>query len=194
MAVRGWGGSVATAIGVAAGAGRRATGPRLRPGHHQLAAGPTAPVEAAWAASLAWATWIAATSTVAGRDLGAAAARPGRRRPGRRTADAGPKHDPGRRRPAVGALVTVLLVAVPARAARGPDTFSPQTIAAGYAVLGRAGRLGGRVLVAASRAAATNVIATTGWLWLLAVISVIDGVRLRTGLTSRPARHLADHR
>ncbi len=84
----------------------------------------------------------------------------------------------------MGALVTVLLVAVPARAARVPDTSSPQTVAAAYAAAGLV--LG--VLLATwalhTRAAATNLIATTGWLWLLAVVSVLDGVLSGRGLTT----------
>ncbi|MGC4886014.1 hypothetical protein [Micromonospora sp. DT227] len=35
-----------------------------------------------------------------------------------------------------------------------------------------------------TRAAATNLIATTGWLWLLAVVSVVDGVLSGRGLTT----------
>ncbi|WP_433315385.1 hypothetical protein [Micromonospora chersina] len=84
----------------------------------------------------------------------------------------------------VGALITVLLVAVPARAARVPATSSPQAVAAGYAVAGLV--LG--VLLATwalhTRAAATNLVATTGWLWLLAVVSVLDGVLSGRGLTT----------
>jgi hypothetical protein len=77
---------------------------------------------------------------------------------------------------AVGALVTVALVAVPARAAIRADTFSPQTIAAGYAVIGVLLGLIFATWALSSRAAAGNVIATVGWLWLLAVVSVTEGV------------------
>ena len=78
----------------------------------------------------------------------------------------------------------MLLVAVPARVAVVPDTPSPRDMASGYAALG--------VLVGAlvalwalrCRAAATNIIATAGWLWLLAVIAVVDSVLAGRGLTT----------
>ncbi|HTF12883.1 MAG TPA: hypothetical protein VK659_32385, partial [Asanoa sp.] len=77
---------------------------------------------------------------------------------------------------AVGALVTVALVAVPARAAVRADTFSPQTIAAGYAVIGVLLGIVVAIWTLSSRAAAVNVIATVGWLWLLSIVSVSEGV------------------
>ena len=66
--------------------------------------------------------------------------------------------------------MTVALVAVPARAAERADTFSPQTIAAGYAVLGV---LVGLVIAfwsTSSAPVAANVIATS----LLAVAARRD--------------------
>ncbi|WP_446217640.1 hypothetical protein [Micromonospora sp. IBHARD004] len=181
MARLGWGGSVATAIGVAAGAGAAQLGFGYGLGIIDWTPTEAATVEAAWVASLAWATWISATSVVAGavcaqrlRERGGEDEEPGGTLGKVTLAVAG----------AVGALITVLLVAVPARAARVPDTFSPQTVAAGYAAVG----LLVGVLVASwalhSRAAATNLIATTGWLWLLAVVSVVDSVLAGRGLTS----------
>ncbi|GIF77468.1 hypothetical protein Asi02nite_69860 [Asanoa siamensis] len=131
--------------------------------------------EAAWAASLSWAAWIAATSTVAGAIGAQRLAEP---------AETG--GDPpaaaflGRLSlvlaAAVGALVTVALVAVPARAAVRADTFSPQTIAAGYAVIGVLIGLVFALWSLSSRPAASNIIGTIGWLWLLSVISVTEGV------------------
>ncbi|MEV1017153.1 hypothetical protein AB0I89_21450 [Micromonospora sp. NPDC049801] len=83
----------------------------------------------------------------------------------------------------LGGLVTVLLVAVPARVAAGADTGAPQRVAALHAALGIL--IG--VLVALwalrSRTVAVNITATAAWLWLLAVVSVIDGVRVGRGLT-----------
>ncbi|WP_433116633.1 hypothetical protein [Micromonospora sp. CA-246542] len=83
----------------------------------------------------------------------------------------------------LGGLVTVLLVAVPARVAAGADTGTPQRVAALHAALGIL--IG--VLVALwalrSRTVAVNITATAAWLWLLAVVSVIDGVRVGRGLT-----------
>ncbi|MBF9128263.1 hypothetical protein I0C86_04525 [Plantactinospora sp. S1510] len=194
MAVRGWGGSVATAIGVAAGAGAAQLG--LGYGLGIIAWMPSAggTSEAAWLAGLTWAAWIAATSTIAGaicaHRLGGAG------RPRRSTVAVGPATEAppsmagGMWRvvlavsSAVGALVTVVLVAVPARAVVRPDTGSPQTVAAGYAVLGVLIGLLVAIWATSSPAVATNVLGTVGWLWALAVIAVIDGVLSGRGLAS----------
>lgn len=175
MARRGWGASIATALGVAAGAGAAQLGFGYGLGIINWAPG-DAPVEAAWVASLAWATWISATSVVAGAVC----------------ADRLPGEDEAAGRTlrrltlavaaGIGALITVLLVAVPARAAQVPDTFAPQTVAAGYAAAGLLVGLLLAVWALHSRAAANNLIATTGWLWLLAVVSVVDGVLSGRGL------------
>jgi hypothetical protein len=73
---------------------------------------------------------------------------------------------------------------VPAREAARADTFTPQTIAAGYAAIGVIVGLLVALWAVASRAVAANVIATASWLWLLAVIAVIDGVATGRGLAS----------
>jgi hypothetical protein len=190
MAVRGWGGSVAAAIGVAAGAGAAQLGLGYGLGIIVWLPAADRAGEAAWAASLAWAAWIAATSTVAGA-IGA-------QRLGAAQSAADAKDDsvdtdvPDTTTAlwrlslavasAVGALVTVALIAVPARAAERADTFSPQTIAAGYAVLGVLVGLVIAVWSTSSAPVATNVIATVSWLWLLAVIAVIAGVASGDGL------------
>ncbi|WP_234038805.1 hypothetical protein [Micromonospora coerulea] len=181
MARRGWGGSVATAIGVAAGAGAAQLGFGYGLGIVNWTPAEVGTVEAAWVASLAWATWISATSVVAGavcaqrlRDRGVDDQEPDGTLGKLTLAVAG----------AVGALITVLLVAVPARAARVPDTFSPQTVAAGYAAVGLLVGVVVATWALHSRAAATNLIATTAWLWLLAVVSVVDSVLAGRGLTS----------
>ena len=83
----------------------------------------------------------------------------------------------------IGGLVTVLLVAVPARVAVGADTGAPQRVAAAYAVLGVLVGVLVALWALRSRAAAANVISTAAWLWLLAVVSVVDGVRVGRGLT-----------
>ncbi|WP_423790671.1 hypothetical protein [Micromonospora globispora] len=180
MARRGWGASIATAMGVAAGTGAAQLGFGYGLGIINWTPAEVSAVDAAWVASLAWATWISATSVVAGavcaqrlHERGVDDERGGTARK-IALAVAG----------AVGALITVLLVAVPARAATVPDTVAPQNVAAGYAGVG----LLAGVLIATwalhSRAAATNLIATVGWLWLLAVVSVVDGVLSGRGLTS----------
>nr|BFE66875.1 hypothetical protein GCM10020092_001760 [Actinoplanes digitatis] len=77
---------------------------------------------------------------------------------------------------AVGALLTVALIALPARSAVRVDTFSPQTIAGGYAV---AGVLLGLVIAywaIASRPVAANLIATAAWLWSLAAAAVVVSI------------------
>ncbi|MFF4891625.1 hypothetical protein [Micromonospora chersina] len=179
MARRGWGGSTAAALGVAAGTGAAQLGFGYGLGIINWAPAGAARVEAAWVASLAWATWISATSVIAGavcaqRLRGADDDEPAGTLPRLGLALAA----------GVGALITVLLVAVPARAARVSATSSPQAVAAGYAVAGLV--LG--VLLATwalhTRAAAVNLVATTGWLWLLAVVSVLDGVLSGRGLTT----------
>lgn len=178
MVRRGWGGSTAAALGVAAGAGAAQLGFGYGLGIINWVPDGAVRAEAAWVASLAWATWIAATSVI----VGAVCAQ--RLRGG---ADESPGTLPrlGLAFAAgVGAIVTVLLVAVPARAARVPDVSSPQAVAAAYAGAGLV--LGVLLAVWAlhTRAAATNLIATTGWLWLLAVVSVVDGVIAGRGLTT----------
>ncbi|WJK41684.1 hypothetical protein O7608_04480 [Solwaraspora sp. WMMA2056] len=192
MAVRGWGRSVATATGVAAGAGAAQLG--LGYGLGIVAWLPSVDIggESAWVASLAWATWIVATSVV----IGAVAA--DRLAPSATTDGSAPD---ARWQPeslltaslwrlalaaaaAVGGMLIVALIAVPARSATRADTFSPQTIAAGYAMVGAVVGLLMAIWAVASRAAAVNVIATVGWLWLLAVVAVVDSVLAGTGLTS----------
>ncbi|MGY4911113.1 hypothetical protein [Micromonospora aurantiaca (nom. illeg.)] len=178
MVRRGWGGSTAAALGVAAGAGAAQLGFGYGLGIINWVPDGAVRAEAAWVASLAWATWIAATSVI----VGAVCAQRLR---------GGTDESPGMLprlglalAAGVGALVTVLLVAVPARAARVPDVSSPQAVAAAYAGAGLV--LGVLLAVWAlhTRAAATNLIATTGWLWLLAVVSVVDGVIAGRGLTT----------
>lgn len=221
MAVRGWGGSVAAAIGVAAGAGAAQLG--LGYGLGIIAWLPAADgaSEAAWVASLTWAAWIAASSTVAGAVVAQRLTGPGSDRTSVRPSDSaptdspendhnlaraadgdppddtGPPPDPARPAPAlagtlwrltlavaaaVGGLVTVALVAVPARAATRADTFSPQTIAAGYAVIGVLLGLIVAIWALHSPAVANNIVGTICWLWLLAVIAVATGVAAGRGL------------
>ncbi|MET7375005.1 hypothetical protein [Micromonospora arida] len=238
MARQGWGVSIATAIGVAAGAGAAQLGFGYGLGVITWTPTDAGATDTAWADGLAWATWLAASSTVLGavcaqrlhqRNAPAKAVissetspAGGARHEGPQLDDRAPErespvdgsppavdtarpeavdtpppvaeppaHDRGGllRRVALalgaglGGLVTVLLIAVPARVATGADTGAPQRTAAVQAALGIL--LGVLVAIWAlrSRAAAVNVTATAAWLWLLAVISVIDGVRVGRGLT-----------
>ncbi|GAA2702428.1 hypothetical protein ACFY2R_00960 [Micromonospora olivasterospora] len=211
MARLGWGGSIATAAGVAAGAGAAQLGFGYGLGIIDWATDATTG-EAAWLASLAWSTWIAGTSTIAGavcaQRLRRAPAGPGEVAVGPVDAPS-PAEDPATRRTtaedpatrrmddggpataialalagAVGALLTMLLVAVPARAVTVPGVAAPQTVAACYAGAGLLVGLLTAVWALRSPAAAANVIATVGWLWVLAVVAVLDGVLSGRGLSS----------
>ena len=227
MARQGWGVSIATAIGVAAGAGAAQLGFGYGLGVITWTPTDAGATDTAWADGLAWATWLAASSTVLGAVCaqrlhqrtapattvvsGQPATVPEHETPSRRTATdrrhrtaAGARrrarhhrwpsrraHDRGGllRRVALalaaglGGLVTVLLVAVPARVATGADTGAPQRTAAVQAALGILIGVLVAIWALRSRAAAVNVTATAAWLWLLAVVSVIDGVRVGRGLT-----------
>ncbi|MEU8387111.1 hypothetical protein [Micromonospora sp. NPDC048843] len=238
MARQGWGVSIATAIGVAAGAGAAQLGFGYGLGVITWTPTDAGATDTAWADGLAWATWLAASSTVLGavcaqrlhqRNAPAktvtspetspdGAARQegpqlGDRKPEHEGPVDGPSpavdtarpevagtpppvaeppvHDRGGllRRVALalgaglGGLVTVLLIAVPARVATGADTGAPQRTAALQATLGILIGVLVAIWALRSRAAAVNVTATAAWLWLLAVISVIDGVRVGRGLT-----------
>lgn len=240
MAVRGWGGSVATAIGVAAGAGAAQLGFGYGLGIIAWLPSDYVSGEANWVASLSWAVWIAATSTVAGAICAHRLSRPRHTTDPKDTTDltdpgpgdtgltdpgpagtgpanAGPR-DPGptgtgatylgsgQTRPAghprpstlggglwrvvlavssaIGGLVTVLLVAVPARAAVRADASAPQTVAAGYALVGVLIGLLVAIWAISSPAVAANLLGTVGWLWALAVIAVIDDVLAGRGLVS----------
>ncbi|MDM4721652.1 hypothetical protein QTQ03_19410 [Micromonospora sp. WMMA1363] len=248
MARRGWGGSITTALGVAAGVAAAQLGVGYGLGIINWAAPSDQAAAAAWTASLIWATWIAATSTVLGAVCAQrlAARGPAAPGPGTRgvatvnsstpvvvdgsassgtdgsatavddstsggTAPVAGDPPPATRtgssvgvagavdiRPAggmlgrialavtagFGALITVLLVAVPARVATVPDIPAPRNVAAGYAALGVLIGVMIAVWTLHSQAAATNVIATVGWLWLLAAVAVVDGVLAGRGLTS----------
>ncbi|MEU4692088.1 Hansenula MRAKII killer toxin-resistant protein 1 [Actinoplanes sp. NPDC023714] len=166
MADKGWTSQAATAAGIAAGAGAAQLG--LGYGLGVLVWPVTATgSENIWLGSLGWATWITASATV----LGAVIA--GRLRP----------DPPGRWRPlwrfalaaasAVGALVSVALVALPARSSVRVDSLSPQLVAGGYAL---AGLLAGLVVAfwaVSSGPVAANLIGTALWLWALAIAGVI---------------------
>ncbi|GFJ90536.1 hypothetical protein [Phytohabitans rumicis] len=182
MAVRGWGGSIAAAIGIAAGAGAAQLGLGYGLGIIAWLPSTNGSNEAAWVASLAWATWIAATSTVIGAICADRLSSAASLVDSRDVLASGLWRVVLAVAASVGALATVALVAVPARDAARADTFTPQTIAAGYAAIGVIVGLLIAVWAVVSRAVAANVIATVSWLWLLAVVAVIDGVASGRGL------------
>jgi hypothetical protein len=181
--------SIATAVGVAAGASAAQLGLGYGLGIIAWIPESRPDAEAAWVASLAWATWIAATSVVAGAICA-----------DRLAGSPGPESTVGGDQPspvattlwrlalamaaAIGASLTVALVAIPARAAERADSFAPQTIAAGYAVVGVIAGLVVAFGALTSPAVATNVTVTVSWLWLLAVVAVVHGVLVGRGLAS----------
>ena len=121
----GWTTQVAAAAGVAATTGAAQLGLGYGLG---VVVWPTAVTadDSLWLGSLGWATWIAASSTVFGAVV---ASRFSARR-------GGPWRFALAASAAVGALLAVALIALPARFAVRPDTFSPETIAGGYAAIG----------------------------------------------------------
>ncbi|WP_233413197.1 Hansenula MRAKII killer toxin-resistant protein 1 [Nucisporomicrobium flavum] len=165
MAAKGWTGQVAAAAGAAAGTGAAQLGLGYGLGVVVWPAAGTAD-DSVWLGSLGWATWIAASATVFGAVIGARIGR----------APGGPWRFALAASAAVGALLTVLLVALPARAAVRTDTFSPQTIAAGYAAIGVVLGLLIAYWAVVSRPVATNLLVTAGWLWALAVAAVASDI------------------
>jgi hypothetical protein len=193
MATRGWGGSIALAVGAAAGMASAQLGVVYGLGIMAWTGATDPAGESAWLASLAWTTWIAATSTAVGAVVadrlsgGVPAATPTRRRTG--AGSAGPVATTAWRlvialTAAVGGLLTVVLVAVPARAAHRPETYAPQMIAGGYAVVGVAVGILVAVAALSARAIAANVILTTAYVWALAIASVSFGFASHQGLTT----------
>jgi hypothetical protein len=189
MATRGWGVSIATAVGVAAGASAAQLGLGYGLGIIAWIPASAPDGEAVWVASLAWATWIAATSVIAGAYCADRLAGS----PGPESTVAGTEPGPFATTlwrlalamaAAIGGSLTVALVAVPARAAVRADSFAPQTIAAAYAVVGVVTGLVVAFGALSAAAVATNVIITVGWLWLLAVVAVVHGVVMGRGLAS----------
>ena len=167
MAERGMISLVAAAAGAAAGTGAAQLGLGYGLG---VVVWPVLPAadSGVWIGSLCWATWIAAGATVAGA---VTAARLGhRRRP------QGPWRLALVAASAIGALTTVALIALPARGAVRVDTYSPVTLAAGYAIVGIL--LGMAVAYGAvvSRPVAANLLATAVWVWALPAAAVVAGL------------------
>src|SRR5690349_11610107 len=161
MADKGWTARVAAAAGVAAGTGAAQLGLGYGLG---VVVWPAVPADdSVWLGSLGWATWIAANATVFGAVI---AGRLGR-------TVGGPWRFALASAAAVGALLAVALIALPARAAVRTDTFSPQTIAGGYAVTGVILGLAIAYWAVVSRPVAANLTATAAWLWSLAVAAVV---------------------
>ncbi|HEY9482972.1 MAG TPA: hypothetical protein VIR00_08420, partial [Micromonosporaceae bacterium] len=87
---------------------------------------------------------------------------------------------------AVGALLSVALVLVPARAAVRAETLSPELIAVGYAVVGVVIGVLVAMCALAVRAITLNVLASAVWLWPLAIAAAINGVADDGGVRVAP--------
>lgn len=180
--------SIATAIGVAAAAGAAQLGIAYGTGVITWRPEPDGLAQAAWSAGVIWAAWIAATSVIAGSVI---ADRLHASRPATAATESadgsgdGPDSDRLTRllwrlvlavAAGVGAMITVALVAVPARDASVVDVAAPQALAVGYVALGVLVGVVISVAALAARAVAANLIATAGWLWVLAITAVVESV------------------
>lgn len=173
MAARGWANSTGTAIGVAAGAAAAQLG--LGYGLGVIAWQPVrdSAGEAIWLSSITWVLWLAATSTL----VGALAARHlSTRASSNRAMDVAWRISISVAA-AIGALLTVPLVMLPARSANRVDNFQPEVTAGAYAVIGVVIGLAVAIVAVNARVVATNIVASASWVWLVAVASAIDAVR-----------------
>jgi hypothetical protein len=188
MAEKGWTARVSTAAGAAAGTGAAQLG--LGYGLGVVVWPVTAtPDDSIWLGSLGWATWITASATVFGAVLAA-----------RLGGDPAPRLHASWRlalatSAAVGALVAVVLIALPARSAVRTDHFAPQVIAGGYALLGVVLGLVVAYWAVVCRSVAANLLATGVWLWTLAIAAIAVDLTLHrpsaTYLTSWQFAELA---
>ncbi|MGI5246363.1 hypothetical protein [Dactylosporangium sp. CA-139066] len=179
MAARSWATSIFTAIGVAAGAGAAQLG--LGYGLGIISWQPTGSSATVWVSSLAWVAWLAASSTVIGAICADRLAGAGTPVPADPDSIGGQALIAAWRvvialAAAVGSLIIVPLVAIPARTPR-PDNAAPYFTAGGYAIAGLIVGLLIAVGALAARAIAANIIASSAWLWTLAVVAVADVVR-----------------
>ncbi len=189
---------MALAVGVAAGMSAAQLGLGYGLGVIAWTAASDAAGVSSWLASLAWTTWIAATCTVIGAIVAdrLSAGQVGTAPPRRATIDGVSRRiDPGTLATgawrlaitlaaAVGGLLTVPLVAIPARATHRVETSAPQLIAGGYAILGVVVGVVVAIMALSSRAVAANVLATAGWLWLLAIASVVNTMATGHGVVT----------
>lgn len=191
MAVRGWGAAAGAASGVAAGVAAAQAGLGYGLGVIAWLPADGAAAEPAWVASLTWAVWVAATSTVVGALGGArltAAAAPAGAIGG--SAAPGPAKASGgwvRRgmlavAAALGGALSIALVAVPAREASQVVGPGAQPAAAGYALAGVALGFLFAIWALSAPAVARNLVITIVWTWMLAVATVVAAV-----VTGRPS-------
>ena len=193
MSARRWVTSITTAIGIGAGAAAAQVGIGYGLGIIAWPEQAGGEGESAWVTSLAWATWIAATSAAVGTvcanrlDTGRASTLETQGTARNRVA-AALRRGVLSLSATIGALVTIPLVALPARAVNHPSTSVPETIAGGYALVGVVLGLVIALGALAARAIAANMLASVGWFWLLAVATVVEGVTAgRGGATTQLA-------
>ena len=182
MAARSWATSICVALGVALGVGAAQLG--VGYGLNIVAWVPATEdtSRALWLASLAWIAWLTANSTV----IGAFCADRLSQRQSEDDAERSNAADLAWRcviaiAAAIGALITVPLVAVPARFAQQTTNSAPQYTAGGYAVAGVLVGLVAAVGALSVRAIAANVVATASWLWILAIVAVATGLHSGAG-------------
>jgi hypothetical protein len=129
-------------------------------------------------AGLTWAVWITATSVVVGAVIG-------NRLSGDPAAGVF-----GRLvwrlvislAAAIGGLVAIPLVAVPASRVRVADNFAPHLLAGVYVAIGVVAGLVLAILALSARAIAANVFASATWLWALAIVAVVNSASGGKGL------------
>ncbi|SLL96853.1 MULTISPECIES: Hansenula MRAKII killer toxin-resistant protein 1 [unclassified Actinoplanes] len=183
MADKGWTAQAAAAAGIAAGAGAAQLGLGYGLGVIEWPATATA-TDSTWLNSLGWATWITASATVLGAVIAGRlrADRAGRWRTLWRIALAAAA--------ALGALVSVALVALPARSAAQTPLFthSPQLVAVSYSLIGLLAGVIVAFWAVSSAPVAANLVGTAAWLWALAIAGVTAELstnrNLETYLTS----------
>lgn len=165
--------ALTTAAGVAAGVGAAQLGIGYGLGVFSWLPTVHGVDEAAWLASLAWTVWISALSVVIGAVVADRSSLP--------TVGMSPIARILWRAvlalaAALGGLIVVALTAVPSRVAQRADTFAPHLIVGGYAIAGVL--LGLFVAIAAvnARPIATNILITSGWMWLLAAVATVDAL------------------
>ncbi|MFI6076709.1 hypothetical protein ACIA5C_34740 [Actinoplanes sp. NPDC051343] len=172
MADMGWTARVAAAAGASAGTGAAQLGLGYGLGVVVWPLTDT-PDDSVWLGSLGWATWITASATVLGAVIASRIGGGPRPRTPESARLSGPWRLSLAAAAAIGALVAVALIALPARSAVRDDTFSPQVIAAGYALVGVVLGLVVAYWAVVSRPVAANLITTGLWLWALAISAVV---------------------
>jgi hypothetical protein len=176
MSPRGWTGSIAAAIGLAAATGAA----QLGVGYGLGAIGWLGDASG-WAAALTWTVWVAALSVVIASLLA-------RRRVMGSIAEGAEGGAWGRGlwraavacAAAIGGLAVVPLTALPARQVTAVVTSAPGRVGA-IAVAGVLIGLVLAILALNSKAMAANLVATASWWWLVALVSVIDAAAAGRG-------------